>query len=293
MRLDDAPAEAHGSDAIGRGATRPRRTWLRRARRIVYGLVLAGVAWVWLVEPRWIATSERTVLAPVRTAVRIAHVTDLHTSGLGGVERSFLAALHDARPDVVVVTGDTVDGGDWEAARPVLSEIRAPLGVWIVDGNWEHWSRAEAPAAFFDSVGARHLRNESARVRDDLWVVGLDDGLAGRPDLERALADVPEGPAVVVLLHTPEPFDALAPRLARHAPRGSALAFAGHTHGGQVRLPFLGPLWLPPGSGRFVAGAYAEAGVPLFVSRGIGTSILPVRFLCRPELAITVLAPDR
>ncbi len=64
------------------------------------------------------------------------------------------------------------------------------------------------------------------------------------------------------------------------------LAFAGHTHGGQVRLPLVGPLWLPPGSGRFVEGWYEEAGTKMYVSRGVGTSVLPVRLLCAPEIAI-------
>ncbi len=72
------------------------------------------------------------------------------------------------------------------------------------------------------------------------------------------------------------------------------LAFAGHTHGGQVRLPLIGALWTPPGSGRYVAGWYSMSEAPrarMYVSRGVGTSVLPVRFLCRPEVALITLQP--
>lgn len=87
---------------------------------------------------------------------------------------------------------------------------------------------------------------------------------------------------VIGLFHSPASFDSVA---------GSwPLALAGHTHGGQIRLPFVKPLWLPEGSGSYVAGWYEGKGSKLYVSRGVGTAMLPLRFLCRPELALITIS---
>jgi predicted MPP superfamily phosphohydrolase len=88
----------------------------------------------------------------------------------------------------------------------------------------------------------------------------------------------------IALFHSPEYFDQIAPTI--------DLAFAGHTHGGQVNAPLAGALWLPPGSGRFVEGWYSSANAKLYVSRGVGTSIAPLRFLCRPEIAVVIVTPS-
>ncbi len=87
---------------------------------------------------------------------------------------------------------------------------------------------------------------------------------------------------MIMLFHSPSAFDSAA--------RDGDLAFAGHTHGGQVRLPFVGALWTPPGSGRFLEGWYEQGGARMLVSRGVGTSMVPVRFLCSPEVARVVIA---
>jgi hypothetical protein len=106
----------------------------------------------------------------------------------------------------------------------------------------------------------------------------LDDPSSGTPNLDAALKTVPQGAYVIAAFHAPAFFD----NIAGHVP----LVLAGHTHGGQVRLPLVPVFWLPQGSGRFLEGWYAERGSRMYVSRGIGTSFLPIRFLCLPELAI-------
>lgn len=164
-----------------------------------------------------------------------------------------------------------------------LGALHAPLGVYAVEGNWEHWRPAADEDATWSAAGITILRNEARRLRDDLWIVGFDDATAGSPDVERALAGVPAGVATLALFHSPILFERVAGRV--------SLALAGHTHAGQVRLPLLPPLWLPQGSGRFVAGRYDDRGSTLYVSRGVGTSIAPVRFFCRPEVAVVEVAP--
>ena len=185
--------------------------------------------------------------AELRTALRVAHVSDLHIQSFGMREKALLAALAREKPDLIAITGDTVDGGDLEVARPLLTAMRAPLGVLAVAGNWEHWRPVHGDqAAFYASVGARFLRNESVRVRSDLVVIGLDDALSGSPD-DRAFRSLGDG-LRLALFHAPIGIEM--------AKAHTHLALAGHTHGGQVRVPFFGPLWRPPGSAEFDRGWY-------------------------------------
>jgi predicted MPP superfamily phosphohydrolase len=126
------------------------------------------------------------------------------------------------------------------------------------------------------------LVNEAVSV-GGVGIAALDDSTAGRPDPAVHGKVQKDGPRVIVT-HSPALLDQL--------PRGASpfhVAIAGHTHGGQVRAPGWAPV-LPPGAGRFEAGWYETHVAPLYVSRGTGTSIVPVRFLCRPELPLFTLA---
>lgn len=232
-----------------------------------------------VIEPRWLEVTETRVATRLDRPLVVAHVSDLHADGIGFLERRVLSALRETRPDVIVLTGDVVtDSPDRDGVREVLRAMHAPLGVWAVLGNWEHWRPSGDERAFFRSAGARLLVDESARLRDDVWLVGMDDAMAGGPQPERAFRDVPPGVVTIALFHSPMAFDSTANRF--------DLAFAGHTHGGQVRLPFVGAWWRPYGSGDYDQGWYRRGRARMYVSRGLGTSILPVRWMCRPELAI-------
>jgi predicted MPP superfamily phosphohydrolase len=261
-----------------------------RVRRLVGnglgGILLLCLLYAWLYEPYRLEVSHHVVPAPVSAPLKIAHLTDLHTQRMGRRELRVLESLESEKPDLIAITGDTVDQGDWEKARPLLQKMHAPLGVWLVDGNWEHWRPAHDKNGLFAATSVRRLTDEWARAREDLSIVGFDDALAGVPDPTRALKDLPRDRCALVLFHSPVFFDTIADRLPP-----CAIALAGHTHGGQVRLPLLGPLWIPPGSGSYLAGWYSRANARMYVSRGIGTSILDVRFLCRPELAYITLVP--
>jgi hypothetical protein len=235
-----------------------------------------------VIEPRALEITRHTAPVPVDSPLTIAHLTDLHTRGTGMIERAVLAAIADESPDLIVVTGDTEDGGSLEGARDFFSRLRAPLGVWVVRGNWEHWRPAPGEAAFFASVGAHLLVNDGYLVRPDLFIAGLDDSRSGQADLTRALRGAPEHAARLALFHSPEAFDEARTQV--------DLALAGHTHGGQVRVPWLGALWVPPGSGRYEHGWYRGGRSRMYVSRGVGTSQIPVRLFCRPELAFITLA---
>jgi uncharacterized protein len=256
-----------------------KRIWIRRAVYLFAGACTLDA----LIEPYLLTVAHHRLTVPeLRAPLRIAHVSDLHVQSFGLREKALLAALEVEKPDLIAITGDTVDGGDLEVARPLLKAMHAPLGVLAVAGNWEHWRPVHGDqAAFYASVGARFLRNESVRLRPDLIVIGLDDALSGDPDA-RAFRSLGEG-LHLALFHAPIGIDM--------AKAHAHVALAGHTHGGQVRVPFFGPLWRPPGSAEFDRGWYSRDGVRMHVSSGLGTSIFRVRFACRPELAILDLSP--
>ena len=247
-------------------------------------LVLAAAIDGFLIEPKWIVVNQYHVAAPLsfRGPLKIAHLSDLHTKGMGRRERRLLELLKAEQPDLIVVTGDTLhSSANYKAVHELLGQLHAPLGVWVVRGNWENWHPVKDERGFYASAGVNFLVNEARPVRGNVWVVGLDDPSSGHPHLDQALEGVQADAYTVVLMHSPAHF--------KHVAGRCALALAGHTHGGQVRIPFVHPFWLPRGSSDYLEGWYQEGGSKMYVSRGIGTSVLPLRFLCRPELAIVTL----
>ena len=238
-----------------------------------------------LVEPNWIEVTHQSVPAAVGQTLKIAHLTDLHTSGLGFRERRLLRLLEREKPDLIVITGDSVPpSGSYEAEAPVLRALHAPLGVWLIRGNWENWHARRNEAEYYRANGVNFLLNRSAEIRPGVWLVGFDDTGFARGGTERALSGVPDGAYRIALFHAPLFFSGSAGRY--------DLALAGHSHGGQVRLPFWGPLWLPGGIGPYLEGWFRAGGSRMYVSRGIGTTLLPVRFACRPELSCGPARPQ-
>ncbi|MBI1797013.1 MAG: metallophosphoesterase [Candidatus Eisenbacteria bacterium] len=257
-----------------------------RARTLLLAAAAILAVDALLLEPNWIEVTRATVAAPIARPLTIAHLTDLHTRGVGFRERRMLAILARERPDLIVITGDiTQERGSLEDALPVLAGLRAPLGVWAVRGNWEIWRPSPHERAALAAAGVRLLVNEAAPLGDSLWLAGFDDPYVGRPDVDRTLGAVPRGAWTIALFHAP----ALLDRIAGRVP----LALAGHTHGGQVQLPFVPTFWLPGGCDGYLKGWFTRGGTRMYVSRGVGMSGPPVRFLCRPEVAIITLTPAR
>jgi predicted MPP superfamily phosphohydrolase len=266
-------------------ARKPRRGASPAVRGLVLSLFAMAIVLALdsaIIEPSWIEVTRFSVAAPVPRPIRIAHLTDLHTRGIGFRERRLLELLEQEKPDLIAITGDVPSNeAPLEMSRSLLARLHAQLGVWVVRGNWEIWQEGNKTGDFFRSLGFHYLQNESAELFPGVWIVGLDDPRAGSPDIYKAFDGVPPGSYTLTLVHAPIILDMLA--------RKTNLVLAGHTHGGQVRLPWIGPLWLPPGCGSYVAGWYERSGTRMYISRGIGTSVLPIRFLSRPELDIITL----
>ncbi len=247
--------------------------------------VLVGL-YAWLGEPGWIDVSHHAVGTPAagHRPFRIVQLADLHLRQLGARERRVAAAVDAARPDLLVLCGDLVDQPE---GLPVLDAFLAllegPRSTVAVLGNRERSSGVDPASlrAVLAHRGGALLANETLRLVHDgrtIAVVGLDDTTTGHADPKAAAAGAARIANVVVLSHSP---------LARDAWGGPPVSFmlAAHTHGGQVTFLGYSPA-RPTGSGDYVAGWYRGAPFDLFVSRGIGTSVLPIRFGARPEVAV-------
>jgi len=168
-------------------------------------------------------------------------------------------------------------------------QARGSAATFATLGNWEHDAGIDrfTGERVYDRAGVELLYNSTGRVTvggATLAVVGIDDPVLGEPDLPTALAGVRAGDVSTWVMHGPGYVDTV-PR--QTAPKPAAI-LAGHTHGGQIRLPFYTP-YTPVGSGRFVAGWYRDTVAPLYVSRGIGTVLVPARLFCPPELPVFTL----
>lgn len=237
--------------------------------------------YAFFVEPRWLEITRHEFSADVSQDVKIAHLSDLHFHRFGSIETKVLEAVNAEAPDLILITGDTLDGeGGVPPAKVFFKSLKSPrLGTWAVLGNWENWS-GQNTVGLFDKIGVSLLINEKAFLSAGFALLGFDDSLSGKP-LRSLSASPKPNPFCISLVHSPK----FAKVIANRCP----LILAGHTHGGQVRLPLLPPFWLPPESDSYVSGWYDLHGSKMYVSRGIGTSILPVRFFSRPELALITL----
>ncbi len=271
-----------------------RRRFLARAAAAaptaLVGTGMAGAVYGVGIEPRWVDwTLHRVPLPGLPAALagfRVVHLTDIHASPVVPMDfvRGVVEEINGDPPDVVVLTGDFLTA-DPAWARRIAAELGrlTPVeGTYAILGNHDYWCDGALMSKELEAVGIHHLRNAST-VAGGLRLVGIDDHWTGNDDLDRALAGVgPEEPTVL-LMHSP---DLVFPA----ASAGIDLALAGHTHGGQVRLPGWGALIVPSEHG-FQMGWYEQGPTRMYVNRGLGTLDLKVRTLCRPEVAEYVLEP--
>jgi predicted MPP superfamily phosphohydrolase len=253
--------------------------------------------WSVLIEPNRLVLHEVTIATPGwpkgRAPLRVAALGDIHAGGLhvgeGKLEK-LVALVNGAQPDAIFLLGDYVTPAFGRRMAPEvlmakLAGFRARFGSFAVLGNHEWWWDGERVRRALLSAGFTVLENEVARIDrggDEVFVLGLADLWTQEPDIKRPLAKVPEGAPVVVLIHEPDYFPKVPPRV--------ALTLAAHTHGGQVRLPFVGAPIVPSIYGqRYAAGHVVEDGRHLFVTTGVGTSIFPVRFRVPPEVALVTI----
>lgn len=266
------------------------RTWLAAGAGAAATLALYAT----VVEPRWLQLSRTTIhlrsLPPSLEGLRIGLLSDLHVRrGRSlGVIRSAVAAIMDTRPDLIAITGDLAeDVPGLHAVLDALMPLAAPVCVCVVPGNHDHLAGIQA---WHDAVAARKAIHDLTnryilveRAGATICVAGVDDHIEGSPRL--TLPDPADRDLTIVLAHSPDQAERC-----RRAYDAVDLILSGHTHGGQVRVPFVGPpVSAAANPDLYDNGLRRRPWTQVYTSRGLGTSRLPIRFLARPEVALLEL----
>jgi predicted MPP superfamily phosphohydrolase len=275
---------------------------LRRIFLVVTPTLSILFLWAFWWEPSRLGVVEQTIAVEPwhreHAGLKIAVMSDLHV----GAPYRDLSRLKDVvattnaqKPDLVLILGDFVIqgvlGGQFVPPEPIaheLSGLRAPLGVVAVLGNHDWWFDGVRVRRALSAEGITVLVNQSLRLthrNKPFWLVGLDDLMTRGNHLQSTLAAIQDNEPVIVLTHNPDVFPDM--------PQWVTLTLAGHTHGGQVHLPLVGRPIVPSKFGsRYAYGLVEENQKRLFVTGGVGTSIIPVRFRVKPEIAMLILIPQ-
>ncbi len=277
----------------------------RRAFLGAFGAVTAGLALEAGEFGRHnLVTERRTIIIPglpeAFAGFRIAQISDIHFAEFTEpfFVKETVRRLNALRADMVLLTGDFVTMGPiykTEAVRyaPLVAELLGAIECtarWGVLGNHDYAVNADAVTDVLKAVKIPILRNEYVPIERNgarIWLSGLMDVLSGQADIQGSVPPTAarDGEKVILMSHEPDIF----PQVAKTAAYDFMLS--GHTHGGQVRIPFLPPLVLPPLGREFVEGHFRKGRTQLYVNRGIGAVALPFRFRCPSELSEFTLQP--
>lgn len=282
------------------GQLTPRRRWAAFAAIALLEALYWANIYAWFVEPNMLVVRRIEIVSEDwrGAPLTVAALGDTH---VGGPHMSaarvghIVQRVNALRPDLVVLLGDYVGGHAPEAERSARDQnevlngvasfaaFNAPLGAVGVLGNHDVWYNRASIAMAMEEAGIASLWNrnvEIAREGGDFVVAGLANFDAGAPDFSAAL-DGADGRDTIVISYSPDPFSEM--------PDGPALMIAAHSHCGQVTIPFVGRPVLPINNGAYACGLVRERGRVLYVTGGIGTSIVPVRFLNPPEIVIITI----
>ena len=227
----------------------------------------------------------------------LALLSDFHYDSYCSVHplRSAIRMVNDLHPDLIVLTGDfvsvpffgdpAVGAADAEPCAQLLRQMHAPYGLVAVMGNHDFFTDPDRVTDSLRAKGINVLANQSIAIERDggrFWLSGVDDVIGNTADLDATLRPVPADEPVILLAHEPD----YADHVSRYA---VDLQLSGHSHGGQVRLPFIRPLYLPSLARKYIWGLYKIGGLTLYTNPGLGTVDIPVRLNCPPEITFLTL----
>jgi hypothetical protein len=286
----------------------PRRSLITRRRFLAASACAAGGLALYSGEiaRHWVEVSESDVfipgLPPAFDGFRIAQISDIHMDEFTEAffVRHVVNRVNNLNPDAVFLTGDFVTseyaprkfaiGAGWQCAG-ILNELTCRQRYAVL-GNHDVLVGTDAISEALTDNGILVLRNyymplERSGAR--IWLAGLGDPLQGLPDpevtLPASICNIPQEP-IILLCHAPDYVDHL---LTLPSGQAISLMLCGHTHGGQVRLPLIGPLVLPQMGRKYVEGWFRFGRLQMYVNRGIGTVSLPFRLNCPPEIFMLTL----
>ncbi|WML43530.1 metallophosphoesterase [Neobacillus sp. PS3-40] len=211
--------------------------------------------------------------------------------------KKIVAKINAINPDIILFTGDLMDEPnkyrEIDQIAPILQQLNASIGKFCIYGNHDHGGYGtDLYKKIMESANFTLLLNQSIPIRlkdqSRIYLIGIDDAMLGRPDIGLAMDRVPANVFTILLSHAPDLADA-----ASHFKINWQLS--GHSHGGQVKIPFVGALVIPPFAKKYPEGLYSIGEtnpLKLYVNRGLGTTRLPFRFMAKPELTIFTLQSD-
>lgn len=268
---------------------------IRASAAALFVAPLASYTYARYGEKNWIQTNRITLnydrLPEAFSGIRVLLFSDLHLGHYFSAKQlvSLKDRINAMEPDLVCFTGDLFDKKISERIQvaQILQAIKAPLGKFAVMGNHDYYSPIGRVRTVWKNGGFTLLVNQSSIVRRNgelIQVAGVDDMVKGKPDIEAGLEKADPNVFTILLSHAPD----FADRAYRYP---VDLQLSGHSHGGQVRLPLIGHLTAPLYGRKYVAGLYAlgEGEFKLYTNRGIGVSVYPIRFCCRPEITLFTL----
>jgi hypothetical protein len=285
--------------ALRRGFRRPPvNTWTRILERVCYVLAVVGMGCIYYayrVEPYWPEVTHVTIVSPkVQASVRIVHIADLHCDGIVRLEKRLPELIRAEHPDLITYAGDTVvKRAGVPLAREVLSQLSDIAPTYVVLGNWDvslasAWKERFADPSFFHGTGTLNLMGFGVPVDirgQHLWIGGA--AISDPDALPRLLGTAPRDRYDIFLYHFPDEVE-----LVEASPVD--LYLAGHTHGGQIALPFYGALLTySKYDKKYESGLHRIGHAWIYVNRGIGLEGHPplARFFARPEITVIDIVP--
>lgn len=280
-----------------------RREFLKKAYKTTIGALFVtslSYSYARYVEPNQLAINHFEINSPLipRTfnGIKILQFSDTHIGHYYTIDQfnKLIQKINQYEADLILFTGDLIDAPhEYQFTHdllPLLKNIQAPLGKYSIYGNHDHGGYGtESYKDLMDNSGFKLLMNEAIQISNEgetIYLAGLDDYMLGRPDFEQTLGHIPENSFTILLAHEPD-----VAKVSQSYP--VQLQLSGHSHGGQIQLPFLGPIVTPPFASEYTEGFYFIGSGPeqmtLYVNRGIGTTRVPFRFLAKPEVSIFTL----
>lgn len=264
----------------------------------LFGMTSGGYVYAHQIEPSLLDIKEIEIHHPLIPKsfndLKIIQFSDTHLGfqySLNQLDK-LVGKINSLQPDVVLFTGDLMDNPnrykEFNNISPILKKLKAPQGKFCIYGNHDHGGYGSTLYRnIMRSSDFTLLLNEARPIKhkdgSQIYFIGIDDATLGMPDLYQAMKNTPNNVFKILLSHAPDLADA-ASNYDIH------WQLSGHSHGGQVKIPFIGPLYTPPFARKYTEGYYLiKEKLNLYVNRGLGTTRLPFRLMATPELTIFTL----
>lgn len=265
-----------------------RRKFIKTGLIAATGLILADVFWI---EKFFIETNEFYFGSATKDTknIKVIQISDLHLKSINYQLTQLANKINKLQPDLILITGDSIDKPkNISLLDEFLKLIERDIKKVAILGNWEYWGNIDINKLdlIYADNNCTLLINQTKQFlfnNKTVSITGVDDFLGGKSDFDMAIKEYKKSDYHIILNHCPQYSDEISKQLKKDI--NVDFILSGHTHGGQINLFGFAP-FLPQGSGKYIKGWYNNNDTKLYVSKGIGTSIIPARFGARAEIAL-------